>query len=201
MELSAALTSHVHDLSESVAEDSTPDALAALAGDLERAVPSYLGLQLVLYDSGHEVTLTAFDPTSTPDLIATSLQVTLSALGVPGAEPSSSITLYAATPGAFVDLEADLSFVLEPVDDPAGRDERPTTAAALISVDDLRRPTTLHPGLTGATDLSTVNRAVGMLIGDGHHPDEAHGQLELRAAAAGMTVLAIATQLVRPTSG
>jgi hypothetical protein len=186
---STALTSHVHDLYASVAEDATPDALDVLAADLRRSVPSYLGLQLVLNDHGHEVTVTAFDPTTTPDLIATSLQLPLSVLNVEGADPSSSITFYAATPGAFVDLEADLAFAL------------PGDVRAGITVDDLRRPSTLHPGVTGAAELSTINRAVGVLIGDGHHPDEARGELELRAAAAGLTVLAFATQLVRPTSG
>lgn len=189
MELSAALTSHIHDLSVGVADGTSPDALTALAADLERAVPSYLGLQLVLRDHGHEVTLTAFDLTTTADLISTSLRLTLAALGVPGADPSSSITFYAQNPGAFVDLAADLTVALPG----HGRDG--------ISVDDERRPSTLHPGLTGAAELSTINRAVGVLIGQGHHPGQAHGELERRAAAAGVTVLAFATQLVRPTSG
>jgi hypothetical protein len=189
VELSAALTSYVHDLSDSLAGDASPDALAALAADLQRAVPSYLGLQLVLYDHGHEVTLTAFDPTSTAEQVSTSLRVALSVLGVFGGDPSSAITFYAANPGAFVDLEADLAFAL------------PRDARAGIVVDDDRRPTTLHPGLTGAAELSTINRAVGILIGSGYHPEDAHGELERRAAAAGVTVLAIATQLVRPASG
>lgn len=189
MELPAALTSHIHDLSDGFADNTTPDALAALAADLERAVPSYLGLQLVLDDHGHEVTLTAFDLTTTADQISTSLRLTLGVLGVPGADPSSSITFYARNPGAFVDLEADLASAL------------PGYARAGISVDDDRRPTTLHPGLTGAAELSTINRAVGVLIGQGHHPGEAHEGLERRAAAAGVTVLAFATQLLRPTSG
>ena len=181
MELSAALTSHVHDLSMSVTEDAAPDTLGALAADLERAVPSYLGLQLVLYDSGHEVTLTAFDPTSTPDLIATSLQVTLSALGVPGAEPSSSITLYAATPGAFVDLAADIAYAAN-LNHELVLDQHLAT-----------RPVS---GITGTRKLSVINIAIGILIDHGHTVDHAPQELQRLALTHGLDTHQMADRLV-----
>jgi hypothetical protein len=41
---------------------------------------------------------------------------------------------------------------------------------------DLPPPTTMS-GLIGLDELSTVNRAVGILVDQGHHPNQAHATL------------------------
>ena len=52
------------------------------------------------------------------------------------------------------------------------------------------------PGLSGLDQLSTVNRAVGMLIDQGHEPDEAVKVLHRDAAAAGVEPHVYAAQLL-----
>lgn len=200
MELSAALTTHIRVLAHRVEvdHDQTVDAVDALTFDLTHAVASYRGLQLVLHEQGHPVTLTLLDPTVQPHQIAASLRLRLPAIGVPGADPLSTISFYASAPGAFVDLAADLSYALEP-HDPVARHTQAASAAShrAISVDDPLLPTTMESGLVGARDLSTINRAIGMLIGEGLDPDDAREELARRAAAGHSTILACATQLVR----
>jgi hypothetical protein len=58
-------------------------------------------------------------------------------------------------------------------------------------VDDDRRitldadvpPSPLVSGVSGLSELSTINRAIGVLIGHGHHPDHAGDTLRRRAAS------------------
>jgi hypothetical protein len=72
------------------------------------AIASYLGMSMTMAVDGHEVSITVDERGATP--IATSLLIPLPA--VSSAEGGSTLTLYAATPGAFVDLAADLSYAL-----------------------------------------------------------------------------------------
>jgi hypothetical protein len=89
-------------------DDALDASLAAFTADIKAAVPSYLGLQLTIGQSGHPVTLTRITPHRTA---RTSLRVPLTDLG-PRFDPDSRVILYAATAGAFVDLAADLSYAL-----------------------------------------------------------------------------------------
>jgi AmiR/NasT family two-component response regulator len=77
----------------------------------------------------------------------------------------SQITFYASVPGTFVDLAADLAYAL-------GNE-------SLRLDGDI--PSALVSNLTGVRRLSTINEAVGVLIGHGHSPDGA--QRELRDMA------------------
>ena len=52
-------------------------------------------------------------------------------------------------------------------------------------------------GVTGLDDLSTINRAIGILIDQGHHPDQAHATLGQYAAAAGVAIHVYAARLLR----
>ncbi|MET0695750.1 MAG: hypothetical protein ABWY56_17590, partial [Propionibacteriaceae bacterium] len=75
----------------------------------------------------------------------------------------------------------------------------PETERFAICIDDPVEPTTILSGLEGAAELSTVNRALGLLIGNGHpSSEEALAELGRLAAVAGISVLAFASQLVRP---
>ena len=201
MALSAALTTHLHALSAQIATDEHQRAAAvgALTCDVTEAVASYLGLELVLLNHGYPWTLTSFEPSVQRDRIATSLRLRLSVLHVPDADPDSTITFYAGTPGAFVDLAADLSYATSSTIDSAT--SRCRQSAAAVSVDDRRQPTTVQSGLAGGADLSTINRAIGFLIGHGCHPDEAHAELRRLAADDDVTVLVRAGQLLADDGG
>ena len=53
--------------------------------------------------------------------------------------------------------------------------------------------------LSGVAELSTVNRAVGVLINQGNHPDDAHESLRGHAARAGLEPYDWATRLLQRT--
>jgi hypothetical protein len=107
------------------------------------------------------------------------------------------VVFYAATPGAFSDLAADLGYALHApttTSDPAipddiggdgAQDMRSDRQLPIVLDADLPPPTVVS-GLTGLEDLSAINRAVGILIEQGHHPDRAHDTLRRHAAAAGI---------------
>jgi hypothetical protein len=84
-------------------------------------------------------------------------------------ETGSDLVLYAATPGAFIDLAADLNYALG------------LHPAALTLDDDLTEPVS-GTGITGLTSQSTINQALGVLIDRGHTPEAARQELNRLAA-------------------
>jgi hypothetical protein len=178
--------------------------LDALIRDLETSVPSYRGLRLTISQNGFPIVLTAFgqDGHDGHDWKdghdghdgggeATSLQVPLALLDS-GFAPDSQIVFYAGTPGAFVDLAADLHFAL------SGSTPESTENADLptIQIDADPSPRTQDFSLSGLTELSTIDRAVGVMIVKGHHPDHAHATLRRDAARAGLEPHIWAAQLL-----
>jgi hypothetical protein len=155
--------------------------LRALRTDVSLVVPSFIGLVLTLEVDGQNVTLTSIDDVGTTNTIASSLRlpVTLTAAPSPGAE----IVLYATAPGAFVDLAADLSYA------PSAKEDE-------LRLDDDLTPATLGSGLRGVTELALINRAIGLLIGRGHTPEEARAHLEGRAAQSRLKVFQVAAHLI-----
>ena|GEM_PF-533716 len=209
MELTTVLVTRFPPFSNSISLDSNAldDALdawlTAFTADIEAAVPSYLGLQLTIRQNGYPVTLTRITthPTAT-----TSLRIPLTVLG-PRFDPDSRVTLYAATAGAFVDLAADLRYALHlPTStdrsigarSSAGDDQRHG------QVDDRRRialdtdipPDPLVSGMSGLSELSTINRAIGVLIDHGHHPDHAGETLRCDASIQGLKPHSYAARLL-----
>ena len=168
------------------------EALEGLHRDLKLAVSSHLGLQLVLLTKGVPVTLTMFGPGVVYSDIATCLHLPLADDPV-NAEPGSAVTFYAATPGAFVDLAADLSY-LHARQHPAPPGSE--AVASGIRLDQDLRPTTLTSGLAGVAEVSTLNQAIGVLIEQGYEPDHAHHEITRRATVAGVTVLVCAAELL-----
>jgi hypothetical protein len=183
--------------------------LAALVESLQAAVPSYRALHLTIVDIGHPVSLTAFVPLHDTDSITTSLRVGFAALS-PGFDDASRVIFYAATPGAFVDLAADFGYALgtpiviadalptgtDSTDDgqydAACDDGRP-----LLLLDaDLPPPTTIS-GFVGLDQLAVINRAVGILIDQGAHPNQAHAALLNFAAEASVEPHMYAARLLR----
>ena len=173
---------------------------------------------MTIVDNGDPVSLTAFIPLHGHDSINTSMRVGFSALG-PGFNGESYVIFYAAIPGAFVDLAADFGYALGTPTvtfSPSARDGDSTSSEdgavrrrdrhqgparrdrhQLIVLDaDLPAPSATS-GLIGLDELSTINRAVGILIEQGHHPNQAHAALRRQAAEAGVESHIYAARLLR----
>ena len=199
MDLPSDLAAHLRDLVESVgaSDDTLSGSLAALVEDLRTAVSSYQGLRLTLVLEGWPVTLTAFGYID-GERPATSLRLALSDLG-PDFDPDSRIVFYAATPGAFVDLAADLDYAHRvrgsgSTADAADGDRDGHRTADRLDID--LPPVSVVSGFAGLTEYATISRAVGVLIDRGHSPDHAHATLRRDAAANGMALPLYAARLL-----
>ena len=162
----------------------------ALIRELASSVLSYRGLQVTISSNGFPLVLTAFADRRDGQ-VATSLRVPLALLGL-GFAAASRIVFYAGTPGAFVDLAADLAFALRG----ANTSERAEDSAPAILLDEDPPPRTRVFSLSGLTELSTIDRAVGVMIVKGHHPDHAHETLRRDAARARLEPHIWAAQLL-----
>jgi hypothetical protein len=111
-----------------------------------------------------------------------------------GFAAESRVVFYASTSGAFVDLAADLAFVLGTTSSNAGLAE---DLASPIRLDADAPPSSRQFDLTGVAELATIDRAVGVLIGQGHHPDDAYQTLRSDAALAGLDPDAWAARLLQ----
>ena len=225
MDLPAALLAHLKDLTASVGQDDQDldDTLTALTAALNSTATTYCGLRLTIVENQWPITLTAFTDGHDADghdadgydadghdvPAGTSLRVPL-ALVSPTVDHGSRVVFFAITPGAFIDLAADLSYVLGgiPVSQaspPAdGDDHRDHGGAGLdghrraIELDlDLPLPSRVS-GLTGLAELTVLNRAVGMLVAQGNDIEQAHQLLRRDAAAAGVEPHVYAARILRP---
>ena len=100
-------------LTEALDEPGTDIAhsLHRLTLDAAAAIPSHLGLSVVVSHSDPPFTVTTLADGAVAGDICTSLHVPLPGIGA-GHEPASvAVILYAGTPGTFVDLAADLAWL------------------------------------------------------------------------------------------
>lgn len=157
--LTEALNEHGTDIAHS---------LHRLTLDAAAAVSSYLGLSVVVSHSNMPFTVTALADGAVAGDICTSLHVLLGGVG-DGHDPASvALIVYAGTPGAFVDLAADLAWLTG----------RPLTEITLDG------HLTVPAGPDAAAQLlaaSDINQAIGVLIGRGYTPQQAHWQLDTQA--------------------
>ena len=151
------------------------DLLRAMFGDLKAAIPSAIGLSLTVRVSGQDVTVTTLND---PGLVAASI---LFPLGSP--DEGTCIVFYAAIPGAFVDLAADLGWT-------TGLSQQ------IILLDQHLLPPVDGSAVTGLRELSTINQAIGMLIGRGNSPESAWAELERHAERRGTTVQLVANEVI-----
>jgi hypothetical protein len=137
--------------------------------------------------------------------VGTSLRLPL-VLVSPAVDPESRVVFFAVTPGAFTDLAADLSYALGgiPVDLalPAvnGVDQRGTRADGqrrVIELDVDLPPRSRVSGLAGLAELTILNRAIGILVAQGHDIEHAHQVLRRDAAAAGVEPHVYAARILR----
>jgi len=143
--------------------------LRRLGDDIARAVDSYLGLTITVTGMSGPVSLTTWRE---PGEVAVGTSLLIPLRPICGSAPGSTLILYAAVPGAFVDLAADLSYT-------AGE---PLTAFLLdrhLSEHPAHSKTSQSTGLTG---FSNINRAIGVLLACGRTREQAHTELWDRAA-------------------
>jgi hypothetical protein len=145
--------------------------LHQLGVDAQAAVPTCLGLSVTVDGSDPPFTFTTVEDGAADD-VRTSLRLRLAGVGDGRASPSVALTLYAGTPGTFVDLAADLAWLTG----------RPPSDFALDQ----------HLSVPAESDAATVlraasviNQAIGVLIGRGYTPGQAHRELDSQADSAG----------------
>jgi hypothetical protein len=145
--------------------------LSLLAADVAASIASYVGLSVRLSAADFHAEVTTLDDPSAIAGIMTSLRVPMAESSAMSGS-SVVIVLYAAMPGAFVDLAADLAWL-------TGR-----------ALDDVGLDVDLGPHIhahatTSLSSLSSIDQALGMLVGQGHTPEEALVELEALAIRAG----------------
>jgi hypothetical protein len=173
VEIHAALAAELAVLTEALDAPGADVAgsLLRLANEARAAVVSYRGVMVVIESADPPIAFTAFDDGAETGDIRTSLMLA-SAIARRDALPRVSLVLFAAVPGAFVDLVADLTWMTG----------HPLTEVILdqhlpVRVDD-------HAGAP-LQNASVINQALGVLIGRGCTPEQAALELAARAADAG----------------
>jgi hypothetical protein len=169
--MTAAMVAALGILTEALDEPGTDIAhsLQQLALAAAAAIPTYHGLSVVVPLSDPPFALTTLADGVKAGDIRTSLQVLLPIMGAGHDAAAVAVILYASVPGTFVDLAADLAWLTgRPISEVTLDGHLSVPAAADISVQ-------LHAA-------SAINQAIGVLIGRGCTPDQAHRHLDTQAA-------------------
>ncbi|CAO5158918.1 ANTAR domain-containing protein [Frankia sp. AiPs1] len=177
MDISTAWAADLAALTESLDEPGTDisQTLRQLAADTKIAVHSYLGLSAILSVGGRRLEFTALEEDAEPEDIRASLRISFPPALSGSEDPAAtaSLILFAAMPGAFLDLATDLSWLTGSLD---GLD-----TAAFVLDEDLTVPHDPAPP-SGLKARSTIDQAIGVLISQGNTPEQAHHHLDLLAA-------------------
>jgi hypothetical protein len=172
-----------------ILDSSSSDIVATLSGLVAataQSVPSLVGLALHVGGPQASVEITTIDE-SAHARIRTSLRFPL--LDGSGHDaPIGALLVFASQPGALVDLAADLTWLTG----------RPLGDARLD--EDLDARLAQPPELSLAL-LSTVNQAVGVLIGGGLTEREARVGLDARALVMGVERHVVAAAILAATRG
>lgn len=185
--VAAALAENIRELFDDLdqAPSQVEESLASLRRDLKLAVRSSVGLTLtVVMDPDQQVTLTSIDPFTDASDVVTSLRLPMTWAAM---EAGSMIVFYAGVPGAFIDLAVDLSYSLH-------------LALGTIILDQDTAATVSESGLTGATESSIVNQAIGVLIDRGFTPARAGAHLRQEAGQSRRDVHHAATRILMSTA-
>ena len=173
MTISAALAADLGILTAALDEPGADvlHSLHRLGADAQAAAPSYLGLSVTVDSTDPPFTFTTIAD-GAADNVRTSLRMTLPThVGDGRAAPSVAVILYAETPGTFVDLTADLAWLTG----------RPPSDFAL---DQHLSVPAYWDAATYLRTTSVINQAIGVLIGRGYTPRQAHSKLDNQAAGA-----------------
>lgn len=181
MDISAALAADLAALSRALGADDIDleRQLRTVAADVKLAVSAYTGLTMTIGLDGHTVRFTVHDDLASSGPPATSLLIPLAALTI--SDTASTLLLHGATPGAFIDLAADLSYAL-------GIDPTVIILDGHLSTDVTD---------SGLETHFAIDRAIGVLIDRGHLPGTARVELERRAALEHGGLRAAAERIIR----
>jgi hypothetical protein len=169
--ITAAMAAALTLLTEALDDPNTDIAhsLRLLTHCAAAAVPSYYGLSVVVPQSDPPLDYTTLADGADAGDIRTSLQFSLPGRADPRNSSEVAMTLYAGSPGAFVDLAADLAWLTgRPPSDFVLDQHRPFSAGSLLE------------GQPHAA--SAINQAIGVLIGRGNTPQQADWELDVQAA-------------------
>jgi hypothetical protein len=172
----AALTLAIDETGANLAES-----LDELADACRLAVSSYAGLSVHATVNGRELGFTTLDGLDSSAEAATSLRVTLNAAPHATEEvdsfPAIVLILYAHTPGAFVDLSADLTWLL-------------MKQAQDIALDQDLTPQSFARLDVTLVEMSSVDQAIGVLVGRGNTPEQARRALTALSERSGRSLTA-----------
>lgn len=180
MDIPAALVADLATLTEALGSGDVDltARLNAVNASISLAVASWVGTAVSTTVGGQTVT---FSMIKGVDGVRASLLIPLGRHVADS--PGSWIAFYASTPGAFVDLAADFAYALR------------ADLSDLVLDADLA-PQREHSEHT-LTNFSLINRAIGILVEDGHTVTGARAELTRRASLAGGGLLGAAQSLVR----
>jgi len=142
-----------------------------LSSDVAAAVSSYVGLSVRVHSLGGLAELTTLDDPAVIARVVTSLRIPVPE-ATRASGPSVVIVLYSTLPGAFVDLAADLAWLTD-------------VALADVGLDLDLDPRARSGVATPLSSLSSIDQAIGVLVGRGHTPEETLVELETLAARFG----------------
>jgi hypothetical protein len=181
VDFSRDLTTQLDALTEALdgSGDDLHTILGVLVDDLSAGISSFVGLSITMPGGPEPITVTAMNSHTA----ATSMMLPLtSAMTGDGGH----IVLYAENPGAFTDLAVDARTALG-----LGGD---------VVVDGHLPPPTpfdVRASVGALADRSSIDQAVGYLVGQGYPPGQAAVELRRRAAAAGSSVAWVARQILQ----
>jgi hypothetical protein len=190
VELSDAVVADLAALTDALDEPDTDLAklIQRLGDSCTLAVGSYLGFSITLIVDQTPISFSVLEDFLDPSEILTSVMFPLNALGEHA--PGSEVTLYAGTPGAFVDLAADLTYALSAKPDAVQLDQHLTPPDPAL-------------GAAGLATMSRRNQAIGILLDRGHDPDDILTELHRLARLDAISVETAVQQLIesamRPT--
>ncbi len=173
------LTAWLQETRELAEQPDLSAALDQLLESLRGAVPSFLGITMIIGTATGAMALVVHPVRGSS---GTSLRIPLADL-LTGSDRGSWLVFFAGRPGAFVDLAADFAFAL-------GLD----STRFLLDQDltDGHRPVAAE----ALRDVSEVNRAIGFLMQRGYLPEDAERELRDRSEAAGITLPQAASRLL-----
>jgi hypothetical protein len=169
------------------------DTLRRLGVDARLAVASYVGLSVLIGVDGHSFGFTVLDETFASSDARASIALRDLPISPDNSTELAAVTiiLYAARPGAFVDLAADLTY-------PVRRAGQSTDG---IAVDEHVHFATGAARFRRLNDLSTMNQAIGLLIAKADTHEQIDRALRLHTDGSGIDVVDAAAVLDELESG
>ena len=143
--------------------------LRRLTLDAAAAIPSHCGVSVAVPHSDPPITLTVLVDGAVAADVGTSLRFTFAGHDRPRKSSAVVVILYARSPGAFVDLAADMAWLTGRSPSDFVLDEHVGVSAESVSEGQLLA-------------ASTIDQAIGALIGRGYTPRQADRQLDVHAA-------------------